>query len=73
MEKDEQKALSLYQQAAAKGSAAAEYNLGVSYLNGSLGLKKDKAEALKYFERSSAKGHKDAAAQVAKMKSWWFW
>ena len=69
MEKNEQKAVSLYQQAAVKGSAAAEYNLGVSYLKGSLGLKKDKAEALKYFERSLAKGHVKAAAQVAKMKS----
>ena len=53
-----------YQSAADKGNAAAQYALGQVYEHGHLDLKKDKAQALTWYQKAAAQGFGDAAKKV---------
>lgn len=61
--KNNTKAIELWQKAAQLGSPAAEYQLGVIYLNGILGVKTDIKKAVAYIRSSAKKGF--APAQKA--------
>ena len=63
--KDDKKALSLYQQSAAKGYSVASYVLAQSYANGELGLAKDAKKSQEFLEKSSAQGFDDATVELA--------
>ena len=49
---------------AAKGNAEAQFNTGIAYLRG-IGVHKDSAKALDWFQAAAAQGHIRAAAQLA--------
>lgn len=55
MDKDEEKALELYQQAEKMGSASAAYNIGVCYAYG-YGVKADEPTAFKWFKKAAEAG-----------------
>ena len=50
-----------------KGSAQAQYNLGVCYENGE-GVEKDTSEAMKWYRIASEQGHKDAETALQKLQ-----
>lgn len=50
-------ALNIYQPLAAQGNAEAQYFLGMAYTKGLGGVKKDYAEAAKWFQLAGAQGH----------------
>ena len=52
-----EKALLLYEELAAEGSASALYNLGNIYLYGKSSVEKSRAVSLDYFSRAARKGH----------------
>ena len=56
---DLQKAMALFQRAAAKGNAFAEYLVGVAYMGGA-GVAKDEAKAVEWFKRGAAHGNVSA-------------
>ena len=64
VDKNSNKALSYYLGAANNGSAAAMYNMGMSYLKGLNGLKKDKAKAKHWFERAKVYNFSPALYQL---------
>ena len=55
VDKDEKKALAMYQQAEKMGSASAAYNIGVCYAYG-YGVKADEATAFKWFKQAAEAG-----------------
>jgi hypothetical protein len=58
-------ALSWYLKAAAAGNHAAEYDVGLFYLNGWAGLPADAAQARSWFVRAADGGNPDATAWLA--------
>ena len=63
--KDEKKAIQLYQQSAREGYAIANYILGKNYAEGSLGLKQDMNKAKEYLEKASLQKLEDASIDLA--------
>ena len=57
--KDIQKELALYKDAAKKGAAKAQFNLGVMYSLGD-GVEKNEAEAIKWYKKSADQGYAPA-------------
>ena len=57
-----------YKLAADQGFTEAEYNLGAMYANG-LGVARDVAEAIRWYERAAAKGDEDAKAALAPLRA----
>jgi len=53
----------LFRQAADKGNAQAQYNLGIMYKNGQ-GVKRDDKEAVKWFQRAADQGHAKAQSNL---------
>ena len=53
-------------QAAEQGNAAAQYNLGVMYLNG-LGVRQDEAEAFRWFRQAADQGYAQAQNNLGAM------
>lgn len=64
VDKNSDKALSCYLGAANNGSAAAMYNMGMSYLKGLNGVKKDKAKAKHWFEKAKVYNFSPALHQL---------
>jgi len=64
VDKDYNKALSFYMRAAKNGSAAAMYNIGISYFKGLNGLDKDKDKARYWFEKAKAYNFSPALHQL---------
>ena len=58
-----QEAVKLFRQAADKGNAQAQYNLGIMYKNGQ-GVKRDDKEAVKWFQRAADQGHAKAQSNL---------
>ena len=54
------KAIDLYEMAAERGEATAQYNLGVYYYKGSHGLTQSFKKAIEYYTLSAEQGHPDA-------------
>lgn len=67
VDKNANQALSCYLDAANKGSSAAMYNMGMSYLKGLNGLKKDKAKAKNWFEKAKVYNFSPAIYQLKTM------
>lgn len=65
--KDAEKAVQLFQAAAAEGDSAAKYNLGAMYLRGDV-VTKSQEEALQYLEEASAAGEGSASWQLGDIK-----
>ena len=64
VDKDYNKALSFYMRAAKNGSAAAMYNIGISYFKGLNGLDKDKDKARYWLEKAKAYNFSPALHQL---------
>lgn len=64
---DFSEALKWYYRSARSGDARGMYVLGIVYLNGGDGMKKDPVEALKWLHAASLKGDAAAQFEVAKM------
>ena len=64
MEKDEAKAVVLYQEAADLGHITAINNLGVNYENGT-GVKKDEAKAVELYAKAARQGNRIAKSNLA--------
>ncbi len=60
-------AVSWYQKAAALGSAAAAYQLGMIYSGGWGGIARDYAQAVTWFTKAAAQGNADAAQSLGQM------
>lgn len=60
-------AISLYKQAAEKGSPEAAYRLGVCYRDGEY-VQQDKEAALTYFRQAAESKYKDSEEQIAKLQ-----
>lgn len=63
--KDEKKAIQLYQQSADKGYPVAHYVLGKNYAGGTLGLPQDLAKAKQHFKKASDLKFDDATVDYA--------
>jgi TPR repeat protein len=57
-------AVSWYQKAAAQGQAQAEFALGNAYEHGKGGLRKDKALAREWYQKSADKGYELAREKL---------
>jgi TPR repeat protein len=64
--RDYQKALILFQKAAAKGHPMAENSLGIMYLNGQ-GIERNPAEAFKWFQKAVEQGYAQAEYDLGYM------
>ena len=64
---DKVKALGLVKKAAIKENAQAQDVLGVMYYNGEGGLKKDRAEAAKWYRKSAEQGYIGAQTHLSTM------
>lgn len=64
VEANGEKALIYYHQAVEQGSAAAMYNIGISYSHGLNGLKQDKKEAQIWFKKAAILGYRPAVNKV---------
>lgn len=60
---DEERSITLYTKAAARGSAGAQYNLGVRYEEGK-GVEKDEARAHKYYSQSAEGGEPQVSVEI---------
>lgn len=65
VEKDDKKALKLFEQASKKGVAPASYILAQHYLSGTLGLKSNIAKGKSYLETAEKQGFKNATIDLA--------
>lgn len=54
-----QQAMSIWQKLAAQGDAQAQFNLGLMY-HGGLGMPRDEAEAVKWYEKAAEGGYPQA-------------
>lgn len=61
---DTAKTLDLYEQSLKKGSSWGYFNMGLNYLYGDLGLKKDSKKALSYLQKAYKLGEHDAATII---------
>ena len=59
VEKDYDKAMTLYRKAADQGLAAAQNNIGVMYWDGE-GVRQDYYEAVRWLRKAAAQGNEDA-------------
>ena len=66
VEKDHKKARELYQQAADRGEALAQYNLGFMYHNGE-GGEKDIEKAVFFYQKAGDQGYSIALAALSEM------
>ena len=57
-----------HQELADDGEARGQYEMGLHYLNGT-GVPVDAARARDYFTKAAAQGHKEAAAELAKLNA----
>ena len=65
VEKDEQKAVELYQKAAEQGDANAQYNLGWCYESGTA-VEKDEQKAVEWYKKAAEQGY---ASQISQLQS----
>ena len=56
-----------YRKAAEQGDAAAQYNLGIMYEEGT-GVKQDFAEAAKWYRKAAEQGDTEAAAALKQLQ-----
>lgn len=59
-EDDARNAIWFYLRAALRGDKEAQYKLGLSYLNGQLGLDRNYGNAQKWLDQAAHQGHSDA-------------
>jgi len=85
VKQSDKKANELYEMAAKRGQATAQYNLGLFYRQGSHGLTQSDKRAIKYFTLAANQGHADAQFNTgvlylrgegieqsySKAKEWW--
>jgi TPR repeat protein len=67
VDKDYNKAIELYQQAANLGNSYAQYNLAVMYENGGE-IEKDIDQAIYWYIRSAKQGDQDAKDHLERLK-----
>lgn len=54
-----------HKKAVKEGYPAAQFDMGVNYVNGYAGLKQDYNKALEWFKKAAAQGHAEASYQIA--------
>lgn len=57
---DARNAVWFYLRAALRGDKEAQYKMGLSYLNGQLGLDRSYTQAEKWLDQAASQGHRDA-------------
>jgi TPR repeat protein len=67
LQASDKKALEFQKQRAQAGSASAQYDLGMRYLNGN-GVEKNLDEAKQWFEKSAAQGNSMATKKLEELK-----
>ena len=67
VEKDEQRAVELYQKAAEQGDATAQFNLEVCYENGT-GVAKDEQMAVELYQNAAEQGHAGAQKRLNQLQ-----
>jgi protease PrsW len=66
VEKNAERAVTLFMQAAAAGHSKAQYNLGVMFMSG-IGAEKDRDQARNLFQQAAAQGHRQAILALEKI------
>ncbi len=65
VEKDEAAAVECWEKAAEQDFAAAQYKLGVCYMQGACGVEKDEAKAADYFTKAAEGGNSDSMLNLS--------
>ena len=66
VEEDPERAVGLYEQAAARGNVSAMFNLGIAYADGH-GVPRSVEKAREWYARAAAMGHDEAATALAEL------
>merc|ERR1711865_1320546 len=67
VKQSDKKAVELYEKAAKRGHANAQYNLGVSYDQGIHGLTQSSKRAIEYYTLAAEQGHEKAQFNLGNM------
>jgi TPR repeat protein len=67
VKQSDKKAIELYEMAAKRGNATAQYNLGLCYRQGSHGLTQSSTKAIEYYTLAAEQGHANAQSNLGVM------
>ena len=67
VKQSDKKAIELYEKAAERGEAAAQYDLGQYYRRGDRGLTQSDKKAIEYYTLASEQGHAEAQSSLGNM------